>query len=203
MSGSPRPSFHPAPGKPKRGLPPGACDTHVHVFGPSSLYPYAKDAPFIPHDAPKEKLFAMHAILGIERCVIVQSGAHGFDNRAVEDALRAKNGAYLGVALAPVTVDDAELRRLASLGFRGIRFNFMGHLGRGAKIEDVIAFTKRLAPLGLHLQMHFESSLIHELAPWLRKSAVPVVIDHMGRVDASKGLDQPDFAALLELMKDS
>ena len=100
-------------------MPEGACDTHVHVFGPSSVFPYAKDAPFVPHDAPKEKLFAMHAALG------------------------------------------------------------------------------------MHLQVHFESSLIHELAPWLRKSAVPVVIDHMARVDASKGLDQPDFRALLELMQDS
>ena len=201
MSGA-KPSFHPSPSRPKLRLPAGACDTHVHVFGPSSVFPYAKDAPFVPHDAPKEKLFAMHATLGIERCVIVQSGCHGFDNRVVEDAMRGTNGAYLGVALAPVDVDEAELKRLASLGFRGIRFNFMGHLGRGAKIEDVAAFTKRLAPLGLHLQMHFESSLIHELGPWLRKSAVPVVIDHMARVDASKGMDHPDFQALLGLMKD-
>jgi len=39
----------------------------VHVFGPSGVFPYAKGAPFIPHDAPKEKLFAMHAVLGIEQ----------------------------------------------------------------------------------------------------------------------------------------
>jgi len=199
----PKPSFHPAPRKPALRLPAGACDAHVHVFGPSDVYPYAKDGPFIPHDAPKEKLFAMHAALGIERCVIVQSGCHGFDNRVVEDAMRAKGGDYLGVALAPVSVEEAELKRLAAAGFRGVRFNYMGHLGRSAKIEDVIALTKRLVPLQMHLQIHFESTLIHELAPWFRKSAVPVVLDHMGRVDASKGLGQPDFRALLELMRDN
>ena len=106
------------------------------------------------------------------------------------------------MALLPASVDDAELKRLATQGFRGVRFNFMKHLGAGAKIEDVIALSKRLALLDMHLQVHFESSLIHELAPWLRKSAVPVVIDHMGRVDASRGLDQPDFQVLLELMQD-
>ena len=42
-------------------------------------------------------------MLGIERCVIVQSATHGMDNRVVEDALVAKGGAYLGVALLPVT----------------------------------------------------------------------------------------------------
>ena len=198
----PQPSFHASPGKPKLRLPKGACDAHVHVFGPSSVFPYAKDAPFVPADAPKEKLFAMHAVLGIEHCVIVQSSCHGFDNSVVADAIKAKNGAYLGVALAPASVDDAELKMLASQGFRGLRFNFMKHLGAGSKIEDVIALSRRLAPLDMHLQIHFESSLIHQLAPWLRKSAVPVVIDHMGRVDASLGVDQPDFRALLTLMKD-
>ncbi len=199
---APKPSFVASPGKPKLQLPRGACDTHVHVFGPSGVFPYAKDAPFRPHDAPKEKLFAMHAAIGVERCVIVQSSCHGFDNRVVEDAIQAKNGAYLGVALAPASVDDAELTRLARLGFRGLRFNFMKHLGAGAKIDDVIALTRRLAPLGMHIQVHFESALVHELGPWLCKSAVPVVIDHMGRVDASKGIDQPDFRALLELLTD-
>ncbi|MBC7804410.1 MAG: amidohydrolase family protein [Candidatus Parcubacteria bacterium] len=197
-----KPSFHPSPGRPKLRLPKGSCDCHVHVFGPAGVFPYAKDAPFIPHDAPKEKLFSMHATIGIDHCVIVQSSCHGFDNRAVADAIHARNGAYLGVALLPVNVDDAELKRLAAQGFRGVRFNFMKHLGAGAKIEDVIELTKRLALLDMHLQVHFESSLVHELGPWLRQSAVPVVIDHMGRVDASLGLDQPDFQALLALMQD-
>jgi 2-pyrone-4,6-dicarboxylate lactonase len=196
------PSFHPSPGKPKQRLPKGACDSHVHVFGPSAVFPYAKDAPFIPADAPKEMLFAMHAGLGIEHCVIVQSTCHGFDNSVVADAIKAKNGAYCGIALAPASVDSEQLKRLDGQGFRGLRFNFMRHLGAGSKIEDVIALSARLAPLEMHLQLHFESSMIHELAPWLRKSAVPVVIDHMARVDASRGVDQPDFRALLDLMED-
>jgi len=202
LSGAP-PSFHPSPSKPKLRLPKGACDAHVHVFGPARVFPYAKEAPFVPADAPKERLFAMHALLGVEHCVIVQSTCHGFDNRVVADAIKAKQGAYCGIALAPPSVGDRELARLDGLGFRGVRFNFMQHLGAGAKMEDVIALTRRLAPLGWHLQVHFESSLLGSLAPWLRKSAVPVVIDHMGRVDASRGLDQPDFRALLDLMSDA
>lgn len=202
MSG-PRPSFLALPSKPRLTLPQGACDTHVHVFGPSDRFPYAKDAPFVPHDAPKEALFAMHARIGIERCVMVQSTCHGFDNGAIAEAIETKPGSYLGVALAPVNADDASLARLAAQGFRGLRFNFMKHLGAGAKIEDVIALSQRIAPLQMHLQVHFESALVHELGPWLRKSAVPVVIDHMGRVDASLGVDQPDFRALLALLDDA
>jgi 2-pyrone-4,6-dicarboxylate lactonase len=198
----PRPSFLASPSRPNLKLPAGACDAHVHVFGPQRVFPFADNRPFTPADAPKEKLFALHAMLGIEHCVIVQSTCHGFDNRVVADAIAAKKGDYCGVALLPATVEDAELRRLDALGFRGVRFNFMKHLGKGAGMEEAIALSARLAKLGWHLQVHFEASLIDELAPWLKRSAVPVVIDHMGRVDASLGLDQPAFRRLLELMRD-
>jgi 2-pyrone-4,6-dicarboxylate lactonase len=40
------------------------------------------------------------------------------------------------------------------------------------------------------------------VAPFLERSAVPVVIDHMGRVDASLGVDQPAFRKLTSLMRD-
>lgn len=196
------PSYDPSPSKPKLRLPAGACDAHVHVFGPSDRFPFSPTRAFTPSDTPKEALFALHAMLGIERCVIVQSNAHGFDNSAVADAIAAKGGSYLGVALVPTTVADEELRRLAAAGFRGVRFNYAHHLGRGAPIEEVIALTKRLADVGWHLQVHFEPDLLPDLAPGLRRSAVPVVVDHMGRVDAAAGLDQPGFRQLLTLMQD-
>jgi 2-pyrone-4,6-dicarboxylate lactonase len=198
----PRPSFHPSPRKPRLRLPPGACDAHCHVFGPQRFFPFAEDRPFTPADAPKETLYALHAMLGIERCVLVQSSCHGFNNDVAADAIAAKPGTYCGIALLPVTVADDELRRLDALGFRGVRFNFMRHLGKAAPIQEVIAFGSRLAKLGWHLQIHFESALIAELAPWLKRSPVPVVIDHMGRVDAALGIDQPAFRQLLDLMQD-
>ena len=78
----------------------------------------------------------------------------------------------------------------------------MGHLASGPKIDEVINFAKRLAGIGWHLQIHMEASLIAELAPALRRSPVPVVVDHMGRIDASLGSEQPAFRALLALLND-
>lgn len=190
-----------SPSVPELALPAGACDTHVHVFGPAARFPFAADRNFTPADAPRDTLFALHRRLGIERCVIVQSAVHGLDNRAVEDAIAAGGGRYLGVALVPLSVADAELARLAAAGFRGVRFNFMRHLAPAASPEEIVAFTRRLAPLGLHLQVHFESSLIHSLAGPLARSAVPVVVDHMGRVDAGLGAGHEDFAALRALLR--
>ncbi len=196
------PSWTASPSKPKLKLPPGACDAHVHVFGPRARFPFAEGRSFTPSDAPKETLFARHALLGIERCVIVHTAAHGYDLAATADAIAAKGGAYLGVALVPVTISDTDLKRADAQGFRGARFHYMQHLGKGTPIEDVIAFGKRLAAIGWHLQIHMAAELIGELAPALRRSPVPVVIDHMGRIDASRGLDQQPFRNLLALMQD-
>ena len=196
-------TFNSRPSRPALRLPAGACDAHVHVFGPAARFPFAASRNFTPVDAPKETLFGLHRQLGISRCVIVQSAVHGMDNSAVEDAIAAGGGHYLGVALVPHDVADEELKRLKAAGFRGVRFNFMKHLSQAASPQQVADLTQRLAPLGLHLQVHFESSLIHELLPVLRTSAVPVVIDHMGRVDASLGADHADFRALCALMEDS
>jgi 2-pyrone-4,6-dicarboxylate lactonase len=182
-------------------LPPGACDAHVHVFGPRRRFPFADGRRYTPSDAPKEALFALHDFLGVERCVIVHTAAHGYDLAVTADAIAAKNGAYLGVGLMPTGTPDVELKRLDADGFRGARFHYMKHLGHAEPIDAVIAFGERLAAFGWHLQIHMAAELIAELAPAIRRSPVPVVIDHMGRIDASRGLDQEPFVHLLRLME--
>ena len=190
---------HPTP--PSLVLPANACDSHVHVFGPRSRFPYAPERRNTPAEAPKETLFALHKRMGITRCVIVQSVTHGEDNRVVEDAIDAGGGYYLGVALVPIDVSRHELSRLASRGFRAVRFHFMKHISGGADVQQVLQLTPLLADVGLHLQVHFESELVHTVGSQLLKSAVPVVIDHMGRVDANLGEHHADFQALMRLLE--
>jgi 2-pyrone-4,6-dicarboxylate lactonase len=196
------PTWMASPSKPKLKLPRGACDTHVHVFGPRARFPFAPERRFTPADAPKEKLFALHEFLGIERCVIVHTGAHGYELSVTADALAAKGGTYKGVALVPTTISDAELKRHSDAGFCGARFHYMAHLPAGAPIDEVVAFGKRLADIGWHLQIHMAAERIGELAPALHRAPVPVVIDHMGRIDASRGLAQEPFRNLLALLAD-
>jgi len=198
----PKPSFNPQPSRAKLKLPPGSCDAHFHVFGPQARFPFAENRAYTPADAPKKALFALHGFFGIERGVVVQAASHGFDNSAAADLIAERRGRYVGVALAPASVEAAALKRLDEQGFRGVRFNYVKHLGTPPPIDDVIKLGGKLAALGWHLQIHMESSLISELAPSLKLSPVPVVIDHMGRVDAGQGLDQTPFRHLLELLED-
>ncbi|WP_417686611.1 amidohydrolase family protein [Roseibium sp.] len=194
-------TYHPAPSKPTFVMPKGACDTHCHVFGPASRFPYAPQSKLQPGDAPKEKLFALHDMIGIDRCVVVQSGVHGFDNSAAADAIAARAGRYLGVALLPADVSDDEIRRHHDQGFRAIRFNYMAHLAGGASMDELLRLSERLARHDWHLQIHMDNELIAEKAEGLAKASTPVVIDHMGRIDASLGMDQEPFNALLRLME--
>ncbi len=194
-------TYHPAPSKPKIVLPIGACDAHCHVFGPTDRFPYAQDARFRPGEAPKEKLFALHDLLGFERCVVVHSGCHGYDNSVTADAIAARPGRYRGIALLPPELSDAEIRALDGQGFRGARFNYMAHLKAGIAISDLPAFATRLKDFNWHLLIHMDNKYIAEMAPTLSRISVPVVIDHMGRIDASEGPDQAPFAALMRLLE--
>ncbi len=195
-------SFHPAPAKPRLPFPAGACDTHFHVVGPRARFPLSPQRSYTPEgDAPKEKLFALHAHLCIQRGVVVQSAVHGFDNSASADLIAARPKDYRGVALVPADIKTEDLKKLHSQGFLGARFHFMQHLNSGVSIEDVVAFGKRLAPLGWHLQLHLDATLIAGMMPALKRSPVPIVIDHMARIDASQGVNQKPFLDLVELLK--
>lgn len=193
---------HPSPKKPDLVLPEGACDAHCHVFGPGDIFPYSSSATYRPEDAPKERLFALHQHLGLSRSVIVQASCHGTDNRAMVDALRAGAGNYRGIAMVERDVTEAELQDLHDAGVRGVRFNFVAHLGDAANQEAVRDIVAKIKPLGWHIVVHFDSHWLKDLAPFLKELDIVTVIDHMGRIDAGAGVGQQAFQLLLELMED-
>ena len=191
----------PAPKKPKFALPENTCDAHCHVFGPASVFPYAADRAYTPPDAPKETLAALHRFLGISRAVIVQASCHGADNRATLDAIAASGGRYRGVAIVDEATSERDFAAMHAGGIRGVRFNFVRHLGGRPDPKFFERSVARLKGMGWHLVLHLDAADIAELSPVIKALPVPFIIDHMGRVKAGAGLDQPAFRALLELMK--
>jgi hypothetical protein len=132
----------PNPIKPSLTLPAGACDAHCHVFGPASRFPYTPDCSYTPPDAPVEHLRALHATPGVSRAVIVHASCHGTDMAVTLDAIASSRGAYRGVAGVDDAVTDGELRGLHDGGIRGIRFNFVKHLGG---VPDLDIFHRLIA----------------------------------------------------------
>lgn len=195
------PGPDPNPVKPSYAPPPLACDAHCHIYGPGNKFPYAPGIKYLPPDASFEQMRALHAHLGFGRAVIVQPNPHGTDNRATLDGIARSNGAYRGVAVVAEDISDAELETLDRGGIRGIRFNFVRHLGGAPEIPVFERMVARIKPLGWHVVLHFDAQDVPVYADLIRRMPVPFVIDHMARVQAAGGLDQAPFRALLELMK--
>ena len=187
--------------RPNFVLPPGSCDTHVHVWGPFDRFPVAKGAPYTPPERNKADLVALHARLGVQRAVIVQTTVYKADNRAMLDAIASSNGAYRGVALIDETFGDREYKALHDGGVRGVRFGFVKHLGGVPDLALVRRTADRIAGMGWHLVLHLDAANIPEFEDLLRGFSLPVVVDHMGRVPVQDGLDQPPFRILLDLMR--
>jgi len=187
--------------KPRFTLPPGATDAHCHVFGPAAKFPYAPGRRYTPEDAPKEMLRALHDHLGVERSVIVQASCHGSDNAAMLDCIASDPKRYRGVAIVDDTFTDKDYDKLHSGGVRGVRFNFVKHLGGAPDMGMFDRVIARIKPRGWHVVLHLDAPDIIPLSPMVRKLPLPFVVDHMGRVPAKDGVDQPPLRALLELSR--
>ena len=190
----------PNPTKPRIALPPLSCDSHFHIFGPANKFPYAPDHSFTPHDAPKEALVRLHGFLGFERGVFIQSACHGTDNAAVVDALADLKGRYRGVALLDPDTAPAEIARLDAAGFCGVRFHLVPHLGAMPRLDDLRVVMRLVEPHGWHIAIHLFGKELLESLDFIRSIEAPVVIDHIGRVDAGEGPDGQAFNALRGLV---
>jgi 2-pyrone-4,6-dicarboxylate lactonase len=195
------PAPDPEPRKPKFTPPPGACDAHCHIFGPAAKFPYDPKAAYHPPDSPFENLVKLHAILGLQRAVIVHASCHGADMRATLDGIARSGGRFRGTAIIDESYTDKDFERMHEGGIRAVRFNFVQHLGGRPDFGFFQRTVERVKALGWHLILHLDSRDIVEFEGMLRKLPVPIVIDHMGRVTAADGLEQKPFKILLDFMK--
>jgi predicted TIM-barrel fold metal-dependent hydrolase len=183
-------------------FPPVATDCHAHVFGSQERYPILPATHFVPHETPWPDYRDMLRSIGCSRAVLVQPSVYGTDNSAIEHALvQAPGDGFQLRAIAVVSpgIADAELDRLHSLGFRGIRINTASGT-KGLKLQDAIPLANRIARLGWHLQFYADLPTQPEIEDVLVKLPVPFVIDHFGRVRSEQGVDSPAFRLLLRLL---
>lgn len=184
---------------PQYQAPAGACDAHCHIFGPGATYPYAPDRSYTPPDAPLERFKVLQNTLGLERAVLVNASCHGTDNRVILDAIAQSGGRYRGVANVDDRFSERDLQTLHARGIRGVRFNFVRHLGGMPDLAVFHRILGRIKAFGWHVVLHFDAADIIEFKEMLSGLPVPFVIDHMGRVPAAAGLEQEPFQRLLQL----
>jgi predicted TIM-barrel fold metal-dependent hydrolase len=180
--------------------PSGSCDCHFHVFGDPKTYPPSGKGSYHPPDADIHQLRKMHSALGIERGVICQATIYGTDHSLMIDTLKA-NPNMRGSGIVDDSISDKELERMHVAGVRAARFNFARFLNIVPDERTVRRTIDRITPLGWHIKIHGEYDEIIEHVPYLRSLQIPVVVDHLGRLDFTKGLDQPLLPLLEDLLR--
>ena len=143
----------PALAQPRVPAPPGACDTHMHVFTPGHAMLPGTNIP--AQDGSLSRYRAMQRRLGLTRTVIVQPTAYGFDNTVTLNAM-AELGNARGVAVVDPAVPDAEIARLSELGMRGVRFHMLP--GGALRWDALESMAARVTPFGWHLQFQFNAT---------------------------------------------
>jgi predicted TIM-barrel fold metal-dependent hydrolase len=185
--------------RPSWRAPALSCDCHFHIFGPFERYPLSPGRGYTPVEAPIAQYLGVAQALGIERMVVVQPSVYGTDNACTLDATERFG---LDRARAVVVIDEgfdaATLAAMAKRGACGVRFNAVS--GNGTPLDQLDALARRIAPLGWQLQLYTHGDTLADLAPRLAALPVPVVIDHMGGVEAKQGLNGAGFQALLRLL---
>jgi predicted TIM-barrel fold metal-dependent hydrolase len=194
--------FDPAPRRPSKMPPPKSCDSQFHVLGPVNKYPTRPGAAYQMPTATWDKARHVHAQLGIERGIIVQTTTYGADHQVVLDGLAAMGPNYKGCANALVfnERDDAYLERLDKAGINGARFSFRAALGAVLSDAELDRAVGKLADLGWYMKVQPEKTGIAESATKFENVKVPVLIDHMGRIDLAKGDSDPSLRKVLDLL---
>lgn len=194
--------------KPRAHVPAGACDCHCHVFGPYAQYPLAPERTYGPPEAPVEAYLAMLDTLGIARGVLIQASAHGMDNSAMLHAISLHPERLRGVAVVRGSISRAEMIDLYQRGVRGLRFSRLlnpdgtPRYKNAVDVSEMIDLLPVMREIGMHAQLWIGLEQIAELEPMIRSAGIPLVVDHIARLEATVGVEHSGFKLLCKLVQE-
>jgi predicted TIM-barrel fold metal-dependent hydrolase len=188
-------------------LPDNACDSHAHIFGPYEKYPLSDERSYTPPENDTRRFLRHLDRFGLRRGVLVTASACGTDNRSILDALEEYPDRLRGVAVCDQNTAFSTLRSWRATGVMGLRFNLYKLNGQAVYKNGVgLSALETLAPLmrelGMHAQIWVHAPDLPDLTPTLEKLKIPLVIDHMGRMNVTNGVANPGFQKLCELLAD-
>jgi 2-pyrone-4,6-dicarboxylate lactonase len=192
---------NPNPHAPRFKMPPGACDAHLHVYGPFDRYPLVAERGYDPDPhSTLDDYLKTHRALGLERAVIVTGSGNGTNNSITLDALRRMNGGFKGLALLDPSITDSELVELREGGFSGFRIKTNGR--GGLSFDDSKRMAARTEGFGWHVE--FMSQSLEEVigaVPFLNSLKVPYMFDHVAHAEPHMTGGDQEFAELLKILK--
>ncbi|MDE1164733.1 MAG: amidohydrolase family protein [Pseudomonas sp.] len=175
-------------------------DCHNHLFDPLH-YPYRSDTLYRPAGQEIGTLNQFKRVMdayGVQHALLVgPTSGYRTDNRLLLSALAEGEGRFKGIAVVDHQISLLELAALKEQGVVGVAFNPAGE-GLGV-MNDAAGLFGKLAELKLFAQIQVQLDQLVELLPLIESSSPELLIDHCGRPDIQRGLEQPGFRHLLKL----
>lgn len=184
-------------------VPAGACDCHTHIHGDVKQFPFFEGRTFTPPEALPEEMARLHKAIRMQRVVIVTPSVYGTDNSATLWGMKARGNDARGVAVIGDKTTESALDAMGKAGVRGIRLNLAtaGTNDPSVGRQRFQAAVERMKPRGWHIQMYTNLAMISAIKDLVAASPLPVVFDHFGGAQAAKGVEQPGFDDLVELVR--
>jgi D-galactarolactone isomerase len=168
----------------------------MHIYDPR--FPFAAGAKITHPGATVADYRAVCLRLGIERTVVIQPSAYGFDNSCTLDAVAQIGVGARAVAVVDPAAPDAELERLDEAGVRGARYFMLpGGILSWESLEPMAA---RAADFGWHIQLQLDGRTLPDHFPMLHRLPSTLVIDHVGKFLEPVRPNDQSFRALLRLV---
>jgi 2-pyrone-4,6-dicarboxylate lactonase len=82
-----------------------------------------------------------------------------------------------------------------------VRFNFVRRLVDAPPKDALRTIARKVAPLGWHIVLYFESAELPELEDFFASLPAPLVVDHMGRPDVREPVGGPEFSRFLRFVE--
>ena len=184
---------------PKLKAPANACDCHLHIYDPR--FPPPGPTARLMTNAGVEQYRLLQKRLGTTRAVIVTPSAYATANDVTLDGIAQLGLAQTrGVVVVRPEVTDADLKKMADGGIRGIRFTLFDPKTAVTSFEMIEPLAKRVNDLGWHVQLHFRGDQIVEKEDLLQRIVAPIVFDHMGRIPQPAGIQHPAFQIICRLI---
>jgi len=183
-------------------------DTHVHVWALDDQHRPTPNAKVNPpaEAAPVEWLLADMEEYGVDRCVLVQSSAFGWDNSYMVECLERFPGHFKAIGLVdPLGAENAgDLRLWMSRGLSGFRLHPLYYPDEPCWIDSAAhdALWDAAAATGAILQFHLWPRHAIPLARMIaRHPEVRVIVDHIGKPDVAESPPYPSFQPVLDLAR--
>jgi predicted TIM-barrel fold metal-dependent hydrolase len=183
-------------------------DTHVHVWPLDDApghrpAPDAKVRPPVA-PAPVEWLLEDMDEYGVERCVLVQSSAFGWDNTYMVECLERYPDRFRAIGLVdPFAPDNARaLEAWMARGLSGFRLHPLYYPDEPSWLDSPPndALWEAARDTGAILQVHMWPRHAPALGRMIeRHPDVRVVVDHLGKPDVTEPPPYPSFDPVLRL----